>query len=142
MIRVVHRAERGGTAQRGEASSALWKAAKEEHWAQPGAPGTGGGGRRSPTTARQQPQAWWADLHARGARLDQVAAEVSKVRIRGADLSPADIAEQDSDEVVAAGQRRTGRSRAFEDEPPIDFTEDAFQASGDRSVYPPPRPST
>ncbi|SDO67891.1 hypothetical protein [Lentzea jiangxiensis] len=140
-------------------------------------------------SARQQLQAWRADLDARGARLDQVAAEVSKARTRGADLSPADIAEierfarskdapnalkdlqrkidsgvvswqdvasgravndpdvqramrtstpslrraytaikegQDLDEVVAAGQQRTGRSRAFEDEPPIDFTEDAF----------------
>ncbi|MDX8034164.1 hypothetical protein SK803_28430 [Lentzea sp. BCCO 10_0856] len=44
-------------------------------------------------SARQQLQAWQADLDARGARLEKVALEASKVQTRGADLSPADIAE-------------------------------------------------
>ncbi|MEV6717634.1 hypothetical protein AB0M48_36995 [Lentzea sp. NPDC051208] len=44
-------------------------------------------------SARQQLQAWQQDLDARGARLEKVALEASKVQIRGADLSPADIAE-------------------------------------------------
>ncbi|MCX2946914.1 hypothetical protein [Lentzea sp. NEAU-D7] len=42
--------------------------------------------------ARKQLQAWQQDLDARGARLEKVALEASKVQTRGADLSPADIA--------------------------------------------------
>jgi len=43
-------------------------------------------------SARQQLQAWQQDLDARGARLEKVALEASKVQTRGGDLSPADIA--------------------------------------------------
>ncbi|MFD5824158.1 hypothetical protein [Lentzea sp. NPDC060358] len=141
-------------------------------------------------TARRQLEAWRQDLDARGARLEQVALEATRVRTRGTDLSPADIAAiekharskdapnalrdlqrkvdagllswrdiasgravgdpdvqravqtsapslkraytairegQDLDEVVAAGQQRTRRSRGdFDDDLPSDFTEDAF----------------
>lgn len=44
-------------------------------------------------SARQQLRAWQEDLDARGARLEEVAREASKAQGRGADLSPADIAE-------------------------------------------------
>ena len=43
-------------------------------------------------SARQQLQTWQQDLDARGARLEKVALEASRVQTRGADLSPADIA--------------------------------------------------
>lgn len=141
-------------------------------------------------SARQQLQTWQQDLDAKGARLEKVALEASKAQTRGADLSPADIAEiekfarskdapnalkdlqrkvdsgdlswrdiasgravndpevqramqtsmpslkraytaikegQDLDEIVAAGQQRTRRSRGdYDDDMPSDFTEDAF----------------
>ncbi|MDX3658975.1 hypothetical protein PV646_16855 [Streptomyces sp. ID05-26A] len=44
-------------------------------------------------SARQQLRTWQEDLDARGARLEKVALEASKAQGRGADLSPADIAE-------------------------------------------------
>ena len=44
-------------------------------------------------SARQQLQAWQQDLDARGAQLEKVALEASRVQSRGGDLSPADIAE-------------------------------------------------
>ncbi|NGY64376.1 hypothetical protein G7043_36235 [Lentzea sp. NEAU-D13] len=44
-------------------------------------------------SARQQLQAWQQDLDARGAQLEKVALEASRVQTRGTDLSPADIAE-------------------------------------------------
>ena len=44
-------------------------------------------------SARQQLQAWQQDLDAKGSRLEQVAREAVQVQTRGADLSPADIAE-------------------------------------------------
>ena len=43
-------------------------------------------------SARQQLQAWQKDLDARGAQLEKVALEASRVQTRGTDLSPADIA--------------------------------------------------
>lgn len=43
-------------------------------------------------SARQQLQAWQQDLDAKGARLEKVALEASRVQTRGGDLSPADIA--------------------------------------------------
>ncbi|MCR3750722.1 hypothetical protein [Lentzea californiensis] len=43
-------------------------------------------------SARQQLQAWQQELDAKGARLEKVALEASKVQTRGGDLSPADIA--------------------------------------------------
>jgi hypothetical protein len=140
--------------------------------------------------ARQQLQAGQQDLDARGAQLEKVALEASRVQARGAGLSPADVAEiekfarskdapnalkdlqrkvdsgvmswqditsgravndpdvqramqtsmpslkraytaikegQNLDEVIAAGQQRTRRSRGdFDDDAPSDFTEDAF----------------
>ena len=44
-------------------------------------------------SARQQLQTWQQDLDARGARLEKVALEASRVQTRGAGLSPADVAE-------------------------------------------------
>ncbi|GHH39633.1 hypothetical protein [Lentzea cavernae] len=44
-------------------------------------------------SARQQLQAWQQDLDAKGVQLQKVAQEASRVQTRGADLSPADIAE-------------------------------------------------
>ncbi|MFD4636017.1 hypothetical protein ACFWN2_01810 [Lentzea sp. NPDC058436] len=44
-------------------------------------------------SARQQLQSWQQDLDARGSRLEKVALEASRVQTRGADLSPADVAE-------------------------------------------------
>ena len=44
-------------------------------------------------SARQQLQTWQQDLDARGARLEKVALEASRVQTRGGDLSPADVAE-------------------------------------------------
>ncbi|GGM87285.1 hypothetical protein GCM10011609_24850 [Lentzea pudingi] len=44
-------------------------------------------------SARQQLQTWQQDLDAKGARLEKVALEASRAQTRGADLSPADIAE-------------------------------------------------
>ncbi|MDX8141988.1 hypothetical protein SK854_07700 [Lentzea sp. BCCO 10_0061] len=43
-------------------------------------------------SARQQLQTWQKDLDARGAQLEKVALEASRVQTRGTDLSPADIA--------------------------------------------------
>ncbi|MGW6449858.1 hypothetical protein [Lentzea sp. NPDC055074] len=44
-------------------------------------------------SARQQLRAWQEDLDARGSRLEKVAIEASRAQTRGADLSPADVAE-------------------------------------------------
>ncbi|MET9230090.1 hypothetical protein [Lentzea sp. NPDC003310] len=44
-------------------------------------------------SARQQLRAWQEDLDAKGSRLEKVAQEAARVPSRGADLSPADIAE-------------------------------------------------
>ncbi|SES32106.1 hypothetical protein [Lentzea albida] len=44
-------------------------------------------------SARQQLQTWQQDLDARGARLEKVALEASRVQTRGGELSPADVAE-------------------------------------------------
>ncbi|USX53477.1 hypothetical protein [Lentzea sp. HUAS12] len=44
-------------------------------------------------SARQQLQTWQQDLDARGARLEKVALEASRVQTHGGDLSPADVAE-------------------------------------------------
>lgn len=44
-------------------------------------------------SARQQLRTWQQDLDARGARLEKVALEASRVQTRGGDLSPADVAE-------------------------------------------------